>query len=296
MVASGGGRPERWTIRRLIQTTAEYLESKGSPSARLDTELLLSRALDTDRVQLYLRMDQPLLPAELDAFRELVRRRATHEPVAYILGRREFYGVSLEVSPAVLIPRPETEVLVDAVLEELPEDSQARVLDIGTGSGAIALAVLKERPQVSAIATDVSTEALALAKKNAEALRLSGRIEFREGSLLEPLESGERFEIVASNPPYITEAEMAGLMPDVRDFEPRGALTPGGDGLALVRQIVEGAGPFVKPGGLLLVEIGATQGEAAYALAEAAGAWQDIEVRRDLAGLDRTLIARRRDH
>ncbi|MCB0220674.1 MAG: peptide chain release factor N(5)-glutamine methyltransferase, partial [Chrysiogenetes bacterium] len=162
MVASGGGKPERWTIRRLIQTTAEYLESKGSPSARLDTELLLARALDTDRVQLYLRMDQPLLPAELDAFRALVRRRAAHEPVAYILGRRDFYGVSLEVGPAVLIPRPETEVLVDAVLEELPEDSQARILDIGTGSGAIALAVLKERPGVSAVATDVSSEALAL--------------------------------------------------------------------------------------------------------------------------------------
>ncbi|MCB0219099.1 MAG: peptide chain release factor N(5)-glutamine methyltransferase, partial [Chrysiogenetes bacterium] len=176
------------------------------------------------------------------------------------------------------------------------EDSQARILDIGTGSGAIALAVLKERPGVSAVATDVSSEALALAKKNAEVLGLSERVAFREGSLLEPVEVGETFEVVASNPPYIAEAEMVGLMPDVREFEPRGALTPGGDGLALVRQIIEGAGPFVKPGGLLLIEIGATQGEAAYALAEAAGAWQDIEVRRDLAGLDRTLIARRRDH
>ena len=295
---SGGsaGKAERWTIRRLMQTTTEYLAQKGSDSARLDTELLLARALGTDRVQLYLRMEQPLLPQELDAFRELVRRRAAHEPVAYILGRRDFYGITLEVAPEVLIPRPATEILVDAALEFLGADAQARMLDIGTGSGAIALALLKERPGLAAVATDVSAPALALAKKNAAALGLETRAEFREGSLLAPLAADEVFGLVASNPPYIAEAELVTLSPDVRDYEPRGALTPGADGLALVKEIVGGAARHLRAGGLLLIEIGATQGEAAYALAEAAGAWQDIEVRRDLAGLDRLLVARRRDH
>lgn len=292
---SGGG-PQRWTIRRLIQTTAEYLESKGSQSARLDTELLLARALRTGRVQLYLRMDQPLMPRELDDFRDLVRRRAVMEPVAYILGRRDFFKITLNVTPAVLVPRPETEVLVDAVLEELAEDTSARLLDIGTGSGAIALALLHEREKLTAVATDVSAEALEVARGNAEELGLSDRVELREGSLFDLLNEGEAFDIVASNPPYIAEAEMDGLMPDVRKFEPRDALTPGGDGLSVIRELIEGAGEWTKPGGRLLVEIGAGQGEAAFSLAEAAGDWQDIEVRRDLAGLDRVLIARRRDH
>lgn len=291
---AGSGK-QRWTIRRLLETTTDFLRGRGSKSPRLDAELLLSEVLGHDRVGLYVHHDQPLLESELDAYRELVRRRSNREPVAYILGRREFHGHAFRVTPDVLIPRPDTEVLVDAILAEFGADAAGTLLDVGTGSGAIALSVLAARPSFRAVATDASAAALAVAAGNAQSLGVDGRCEFREGPYFEPLARGERFDVLASNPPYIPSADIEVLEPGVKDFEPRSALDGGPSGLEIPTRIIEAAGRWVKPRGLLALEIGADQGEAVYALAEQGGVWERIEIRQDLAGHDRVLLARRRE-
>jgi len=287
---SGG----RWTIRRLIQTTAEYLERKGSSSPRLDAELLLAKALSCERVQLYLNMDQPLLEPELAVYRECVRRRAAREPVAYILGEKEFYGLRFRVSPAVLIPRPDTETLVEAALGEIPAEAPARIADIGVGSGAVVLALASKRLSAGFVGTDVSKAALALAEQNAQALGLGSRVEWREGPLLEPFRAGEVFDGIVSNPPYIPTAEMGRLEPEIRGYEPRGALDGGPGGLACLSPLIDGAGTWIRKGGFLACEFGDGQSEALFSLAEKAGIWERIEIRQDLAGLDRVLLARRK--
>ncbi len=284
----------RWTIRRLIQTTAGYLERKGSSSPRLDAELLLAKALRCERVQLYLNMDQPLLEPELAAYREYVRRRAAREPVAYILGEKEFYGLRLRVDPGVLIPRPDTETLVEAALGEISSDAAALVADIGVGSGAVVLALAAKRTNARFIGTDVSKAALALAGQNAQALGLGSRVEWREGPLLEPLRPGEVFDGIVSNPPYIPTAELERLQPEIRDYEPRGALDGGPDGLSCLLPLIAGAGKWIRKGGFWACEFGDGQSEAVFSLTEKAGAWERIEIRQDLAGLDRVLLARRK--
>ncbi|MBI5480176.1 MAG: peptide chain release factor N(5)-glutamine methyltransferase [Deltaproteobacteria bacterium] len=283
--------PETWTILGVLSWTTQYFGEKKIASPRLDAEVLLSHVLHCDRVGLYVRFEQPLERGELDAFRELVRRRAAGEPVAYLTGTREFWSLPLRVDPRVLIPRLETELVVDVILEVTRDTPAGLACDVGTGSGAIALALKRERPAWTVVATDVSAAALEVARENAA--RLAIDVEFLEGDMLRPLAGRGPFDVIASNPPYVAEAEVATLMREVAEHEPRVALTPGGDGLAAIRQLVGGAPALLGPAGALVLEIGYQQGPAVRSLVAATGAFGPPTVRRDHAGLDRVLCARR---
>lgn len=269
---------ETWTIQRLLAWTRDWLTRAGSPSPRIDAELLLGEVLHVGRLELLLRFDQPVQKDELTAFKALIKRRARGEPVAYILGRREFYGLDLQVSPAVLVPRPETESLVDAVVAFLrsAEAPAGPVLDLCTGSGAIALAVADTLAKAGqprpVVATDVSLDALAVAQSNAQRVGLPDAIDWRPGDLWAALRSGEVFAAIVSNPPYVLSGVLATLERDVRDFEPHLALDGGPDGMRLLADIARRAGEFLAPGGLLAVELGSrAQGQRMVEAGEVAG-------------------------
>ena len=280
-----------WTILKLLNWTTDFLTQRGSETARLDAEYLLSHVLSLQRIQLYTHFDRPLVGDELADYRALVKRRASGEPIAYILGFREFWTLDLAVDPRVLIPRPDTETLVRAALARLDTDSPGRCLDIGTGSGAIALALASERPHLQIAATDVSADALEVATANATRNNLDGRIHFLLSDLFEALgPEWNDLEIVVSNPPYIGERERPDLSYEVLDFEPGLALFSGDDGLVLIRRLITDARKHLQPGGHLLLEIGHTQGPAVAALMEAAGFLQ-IEILQDYAQRDRVVAA-----
>ncbi|MBF0178158.1 MAG: peptide chain release factor N(5)-glutamine methyltransferase [Magnetococcales bacterium] len=252
-----------WTVRELLQWTAGWLAGRGVEAPRLDGELLLAEVLGVRRIDLFLDPDRPLVASELAAFKLLLKRRAAREPLAYILGHREFWTLDLHVTPGVLIPRPESECLVEAVLEHLPKrQSPLAILDVGVGSGAILFSLLTEYPLARGVGIDMAAAPLACARKNADRLVLSDRVEIRAGDLFAPLTSGERFDVIVANPPYIAAGEWAGLQPEVRDWEPRESLLGGDDGLAVYRRLVPAARHFLQPKGLLIVEIGMQQGEA----------------------------------
>lgn len=251
--------PDRWTVGRLLGWTADFLKRKGAESPRLDAEVLLAQVLDWPRVQLYTHFEDPVGDRDRSAYRELVRRRAEGTPVAYLVGRKEFYSMSLAVGPAVLIPRPDTETVVVEFVMLLKGVESPRVLDVGTGSGAIALACARQHPGARVVATDVSAEALDVARRNAESLTLADRVEFRLGDLFEPVEGDATFDAILSNPPYIPSGEIADLEPGVRDHEPHLALDGGPDGLDVVRRLVAGSVSRLKPGGHLVLEIGSAQ-------------------------------------
>lgn len=261
----------------------------GSP--RLDAELLAAHAFGLTRVHLYTQFDRPLLPAELASFRELVKRRQAGEPVAYITGRKEFWSLDLAVDRRVLIPRPDTETAVEEGLERLKErtaETPARIADVGTGSGAIALALAKNHPGAAVFASDVSPDALAVARANAERLGLA--VTFLEGSLAEPLRGCDRFDLIVANLPYVRADDIPRLSPEVRS-EPLLALDGGADGLDLVRALVAAAPEVLVPGGALVLEIGESQAEATAALCRAAGL-QNVRIRADLGGIDRVVSGR----
>ncbi|HWI41184.1 MAG TPA: peptide chain release factor N(5)-glutamine methyltransferase, partial [Verrucomicrobiae bacterium] len=256
---------EIWTIRKVLEWTRSYLTEKGVENARLESEWLLAHSLGTDRVGLYVSFDKPLEAAELAAFRGLVIRRARREPLQYILGTQEFFGLEFEVTPAVLIPRHDTEVLVEEALRVA--SGAGTILDIGAGSGCIAVALAKKLPEAAVTAVDVSAEALAVASRNAARHGVS--VELLEGSLFGPV-SGRKFDLVVSNPPYIPAGEIAGLQAEVKGFEPAGALDGGADGLDFYRAIVSAAPAHLNPGGWLILEVGAGQaGQVSRMLAEA---------------------------
>lgn len=280
---------ETWTVLKLLKWTAEYFVTKGVENGRLDAELLLAETLGLSRVGLYLNYDRPLQSEELAAFRKLVERRAKREPLAYILGRCEFWSLPFVVSPAVLIPRPDTEILVEEALKRLPQG--ARLLDVGLGSGAIAVALAHERADVQVAGIDKSAEALAVAQQNAAANGVAARCDFRLGDLF-ALDGG-LYELIVSNPPYIASGEMAGLMPEVRDYEPQLALVAGADGLDCYRALVPQGLSVLVPGGWLLVEIGAGQAPAVRELFVAAG-YTEIFTSRDLAGIERVVGGQKR--
>lgn len=283
---------DRWTIRRVLAWMSEDFAERGIESARLDAELLVGMALSLDRVRLYMDLDRPLQPDELKAIRELVKRRREREPVAYILGRREFWSRPFEVSPAVLIPRPETETLVERALELLVPDADGRALDLCTGSGAIGVTLAAERPGIEVDLTDRSAEALAVARRNAERLGVSARVRFFEGDLFAPLPRDARYRLVVCNPPYVSAEEHEDLAPDVRDHEPREALVPGPTGTEILDRLVTETERFLEPGGTLLVEVGAGQAEA---LAEAFRAEPWVEAAlwmEDLSGIPRAVEVR----
>lgn len=245
-----------WQVGALLATTSKFLSNKGSASPRLDAELLLARVLGLSKVQLYVNFERELSPADLCAYRELVRRRAAFEPVAYILGEKEFYGQRLKCTAAALIPRPETEHLVDEALRLAKENwpgQRVRLADIGCGGGAISLALAKCLPEAEIEAVDISPEALALAAENAAALKLEGRINFNQGSLMEPLEGS--FNLLCANLPYIPSCEMPGLMPDVGRHEPHLALDGGPEGLDLIVRLLEQGSTRMEDGGRALLEI-----------------------------------------
>lgn len=280
--------PQIWTILEVLRWTVGRFERLGMETARLDAELLATRAFARSRVELYTHYDQPLAEAELSAYRALVQRRLAGEPVAYILGHKEFWSLDLEVDARVLVPRPDTETLVEqglALLGSLADRPSARVADIGTGSGAVALALKKERPDDEVFAVDLSPDAVAVAAANAARLGLSITVE--QGDLLAPLTGV--FDLIVSNPPYIPSGDIDGLAAEVRS-EPRLALDGGADGLVLVRRLLEAARGLLAPAGWLAMEIGAGQAEPVMASLRDAG-YLGMASRRDLAGIERVVFA-----
>ncbi|MEX2048518.1 MAG: peptide chain release factor N(5)-glutamine methyltransferase [Gemmatimonadota bacterium] len=286
---------EPWTILRLMLWSASYLQEKGVERARLDAEYLLAHVLGVGRLQMYLQHERPLSADELAAYRPLLKRRATREPLQYILGRQSFRDLDLEVGPGVLIPRPETERLVDVVLEWARAQGRTDLdaLDVGTGSGAIALALATEGPFARVVATDVSAAALELARRNRDALGLAERVDLRHGPDFGPLSVDEAFDVVVSNPPYVAEGEREALAPEVVAWEPQEALFAGADGLAVLRRLVTGASGALRAGGLLAVEVGDGQAASVVALAREASRYRDVAVHRDLAGKERIVTATR---
>lgn len=275
-----------WTIEAVVKWATDDFRSRAIESPRLDAEVLLAHALESTRMQLVLDSKRPLEPAELARFRDLVKRRRVHEPVAYLLGKREFYGREFRVDKRVLVPRPDTETLVEVALVRTRACSMSmRALDLCTGSGCVAISLARERPTSSVVGVDVSAGALAVARDNA--LRLGAyNVAFREADLFDGL-TDARFDVISANPPYIASAEIATLMSDVRDFEPRLALDGGDDGLALIRRIVDTAPQHLVRGGVLAIEVGAGEGPAVRALFERDFA--DVEVARDYARIERVV-------
>jgi len=279
-------KPETWTIRRVLDWTKGYLAEKGVENARLETEWLLGAALGLDRVGLYVNFDKPLNPEELAACRGLVARRAKREPLQYILGTQEFCGLDFAVTPAVLIPRHDTEVLVEEALRRAP--LAATVLDIGVGSGCIAVALAKQLPDAQVWGVEQSSAALALAQRNVE--RHGVRVTLFEGSLFEPF-ADQRFDLIVSNPPYIPTADLETLQPEVQEYEPRDALDGGADGLDFYRIIVPAAPDHLNPGGWLMVELGIGQAEAVLGMFSRAG-FGGCFTAKDPNGIDRVVGGR----
>lgn len=277
----------------LARAAADHMASRGIDNARLEAELLLAAVLGLSRLELYLQHDRPLTAEEKEAFRAVVRRRLRREPLQYIVGTTQFRELTLAVDPRVLIPRPETEVLVAEVLRWAESRRTATAVDIGTGSGAIALSLAKEGPFTRIVATDASADALDVARGNAERSGLADRVEFRHGSLWDALGPDERFDVVVSNPPYIAEADRDTLAPEVAAWEPAAALFAGGDGLVVVNAIVDGAADRLREGGLLALEVGADQAAAVVERVERRGGYAAPQVVRDLAGRERVVLAER---
>ena len=284
-----------WSVGRLLGWTADYLGKHGSDSPRLDAELLLAQALGCKRIELYTAFDA--LPAEeaRAAFRDLVRRRAEGVPVAYLVGHREFYSLSFRITPAVLIPRPETEFLVIALLDLAKQrhEPQLWICDVGTGSGIIAVSVAKYLPRARLTAIDRSAEALAVARENAAAHGVQDRIELVCSDLFAALPADRRFHLVVSNPPYVSQAEFAALAPDVRKYEPREALVAGPRGTEVIEALLPQAAQRLLPGGHLLLEISPMIHDAVRSLVSADARFQLGPTVNDLAGLPRVLQARR---
>jgi len=276
-------------VLEIIKKTTEFLAAKGVENPRLQAELLVGHALGLKRMQLYLQFERLLTEAELEKIRPLVRRRAQREPLQYILGETEWFGLRLKVDQRVLIPRPETERLAELVTELLTTPP-ARILDLGTGSGALALGLAKHWPEAQVMAVDRSSEALALARENAAALGLGERVRFIESSWFDAIPPGEAYDLVVANPPYLTEAETAAAEPEVRAHEPRTALVSAEEGLADLRKIVAGTPPFLKNGGMLALETGVAH-HAAILRACAEAGFSRSESRPDLTGRDRFVLA-----
>ncbi|MBK8271184.1 MAG: peptide chain release factor N(5)-glutamine methyltransferase [Planctomycetes bacterium] len=283
-----------WTIGRLLDWTRQHFQSKGIDDARLCAELLLAKAMGCQKIMLYTRINDPPTDEQRTAFREMVKAAAEHRPIAYVVGRKEFYSLDFTVTPDVLIPRLETELLVEKTLawcKTNPWESYT-LLDIGTGSGCIAVTLCKKLPTISAVATDLSKAALAVAEENAKAHAVTNRVRFAESDLLDLIETvapASGFDIIVSNPPYVAQADAATLPRNVRDFEPHAALFAGADGLSIYRRLAGSVATRMKPGGTLLLEIGRGQGDAVVEMfVEKAGLTLAGRYK-DLAGIERTL-------
>ncbi|EFR40937.1 protein-(glutamine-N5) methyltransferase, release factor-specific [Selenomonas sp. oral taxon 137 str. F0430] len=288
---------ELWTIRRLLTWTTDFFKTRDIESPRLDAEVLLAAVLGKDRMYLYVHFDEPLEPAELSTFRSYVKERGAHTPMAYVLGRREFMGLEFCVTRDTLIPRPDTEILVQTAVDFLRARRAAgadamSIADLGTGTGAIALSVLyhADVSDLRADAVDISPGAAAVARENAAQLGLAERCSVREGDLLAPL-AGRTYDMIVSNPPYIPAGDIAELMTDVRAYEPHLALDGGADGLDFYRRMMADAPAMLKEGGAIAVEVGIGQAADVAALAERHPRIVRTETKKDLAGIERVVAA-----
>jgi release factor glutamine methyltransferase len=282
---------EAWTVGRVVTWAADDFRRRGIESPRFEAELLLAHALKIDRMHVIIEPARSLDDGELARYRDFIRRRRAGEPVAYIRGEKEFYGRVFHIDKRVLVPRPDTEILVETALRRTGGSSMGgRYLDLCTGSGCVAVSLAKERPTCKVFAVDLSSDALAVAVENAIRLGTIFPMVFLQGDLYEPLAAFPplRFELITANPPYITDADFATLPRDVRGFEPRLALTGGADGLAVLRRVVSGARARLRPGGVLAVEMGAGQSEGVQALFAEAG-FADIVVDKDYGGHERVV-------
>lgn len=298
---------EVWTIGRILKWTQDFFAKHGVESPRLDAEVLLAHLLDKERIYLYVHFDEPLEKPELARFHDMVKQRVSHVPVAYILGEKEFMGLPFRVTEDTLVPRPDTEILVQAAVERLkklagvqaeaageaePKKGKPvlKFADIGTGTGAICLSVLKFTKDTEAATVDISEKARAVAEGNAEALGVADRVTFYTGDLLGPVQ-GQKFHAILSNPPYIPDAEVGKLQADVRVSEPHTALAGGADGLDFYRRLCAEGPEMLLPGGFLAFEVGIHQAEAVAELAKANPLIGDTEIIKDLAGIERVVVA-----
>jgi release factor glutamine methyltransferase len=285
------------TLQELVREGAAYLEERDVPSSRFDAQVLLSHALGISRSDLLQRTDETAPEAVLRHYRETLRRRGERVPLQHLTGVQEFWSLEFEVSPAVLIPRPETELLVEEALR-LGAGPAPRIADIGTGSGNIAVALARELPTAQIMATDTSAAALELARRNAQRHGVAGRIQFLQGSLVEPLKRSvepESLDLLLSNPPYISGEELAVLQPEVREYEPREALTPpGGDGLALYPALLDAAVLFLRPEGSVILELPAGGADKIPTWMSGRESLELLTVRADYSGILRVLVARRK--
>jgi len=284
---------ESWTVLKLLQWTTDYFQKNNVSEPRTSAEVLLAHVLAEDRLFLYLNYDRPMETNELTAYRACIKRRLGGEPNQYITGNQEFWSLPLRVSPDVLIPRPETEVLVEAVLEFLDKaDPNVDILDLGTGSGAIAIALARELPAARIVATDLSIAALRLAQENAKLHQVDQRILFVQGDMFAAIPgASQRFKVVVTNPPYVSHAEILELPREIRDFEPHHALEGGPDGLAAIRHIIAEAPKVLFQAGALFVEMGADQTESVSALVKDSQHYEDYRIIKDYSRLDRVLVA-----
>jgi release factor glutamine methyltransferase len=288
---------ETWTIGRLLTWTTDFLKTHGAASPRLDAEVLLAEARHCERIELYTAFDEVASEEIRVAFRELVRRRAEGMPVAYLVGRREFYAMAFHVTPAVLIPRPETEFVLITLLDLVKNDgkgaAELRIADVGTGSGILAICAARQLPSSTVTALDISPEALDIARRNANTHQVSDRIEFVQSDLFAGAAPGT-YDYIVSNPPYIADCEYDQLLPDVRDYEPREALLAGPTGTEIIQRLLQQAGERLTPGGWLVFEISPMIETAVVELITGQGVWESVDVIKDLAGLARVVKLRRK--
>jgi release factor glutamine methyltransferase len=283
-----------WTTLSVLDWTAKRFATAGLPAARLDAQVLLAHVLGCTRVQLYTNFDRPLDPPELAAYRELIRRRLAGEPVAYLVGEQEFWSLPFFVDGAVLVPRRDTETLIEVALDHVADRAAPiAVLDVCAGSGCVAVTLAHELPAARVLATELSPDAAAIATRNAARNRVADRVEVRVGDLLAPVVAELPVDLLVANPPYVASGDLADLAVEVRR-EPALALDGGADGLDVIRRLVAAAPEAVRPGGLVALEHGFDQAERVAALLDASGAFTPAATRKDLGGQPRVTFARRR--
>ena len=286
---------EQWTVKRLLEWTTDHFKKHGSDSPRLDAEILLAKSLGCKRIDLYVRFGKEPTEAERTRFRETVKRRAAGEPVAYLVGHKEFYSLTFEVTRDTLIPRPETEHLVVEALDLLAGMGQGgdlHVCDVGTGSGAIAVTIAKNAPKCRVTAVDLSPEALDVANRNAQTHGVTDRVTFLISDLLTEFPEEPLFDLVVSNPPYVSESEFADMPADVKNYEPKLALVAGEDSASVICHLAEQTVPRLREGGWFLVELSPMIAGSVAEMLQQQG-WRDIRILRDMAGRDRIAVARR---
>jgi release factor glutamine methyltransferase len=286
---------ESWTIQKLLNWVTEYFTGKSVDSPRLSAEWLLCYALGIKRIELYTQFNKIVGQEQLLQLHELVKRAGTHEPIAYLTGKKEFYSLEFEITKDCLIPRPETELLVERAIEFLrTRNGEQFICDLCTGCGCVAVAIARNFANCRIVATDISDTALAIAEKNIARHGLMNRIKLLQGDLFEPVIAGlgpAKFDLIVCNPPYVSEPDYEKLTPNVKDFEPKSALAAGQDGLDIIKRIIADASRHLKPTGILMLEIGNEQGNEVQKLLETAGCFSDVKIEKDYSNLDRLAVA-----